>query len=506
MVSNKNPYPTTYYSEVDRLLNLKSVAIAPTYDNVGGVYKTTVDQKLNELVLADHTWYLAELRLPNENKKSFRADWFEEKPDYTKKTILNSKADALLSAVVTKSSSGFSLNLILYVKDGNPLISVSHQDEKTFETSKVNEIVADLYAKVKQRLPYYGMIMSRKGNLVTINLGQKNGIKENDKLSVAQVLAIKRHPKLKFMTNIEKEIIGQIVVTKVDTDLSFAQITFEKETGVIEKGSKLLPLNFIEYRDNPSNNTQQPILETEKDAQEWVPAAPPQFGKVSLALGISDYKISSVDQAGGSSYGATQNLAPTLKLGAELWITSEWYASLDFMRSIFSANHNLSGSSPTSLSFVYDQYDLIFGYRYAISGNFWGPQLLLGAGFLSTSTQVTDTAPTVFTSNQNSGFQIQVGGYFPITESNKTGIGGKAKIILLQKYSESPVNSGEASSKLNHFSIYATHQLTTNIQLKPEIDFGISSASFSGSASRTNPARSTDEKITSYLLGVEYLF
>lgn len=505
VVGNKNPYPINYRSDIDKLLNLKSVVIVPAYDNVGGVYKAAAEKRLNELIVDDHFWSLAELKLPaSENGKAFRADWFEEKSDFTKKVMANSQADSLLSAIITKSSSGITINLVLYIKDGSPLISVSYQDEKTFETSKVNEIITDLYRKLKQKLPYNGLIVSRTGNMVTINLGQKNGLKENDKLSVAQILAIKRHPKLKFMTGVEKEVIGQIVVTKVDSDLSFAQISFEKEIGVIEKGSKLLPVNFVEYGAKPE--TTKPILDNEKDATEWVPAPPPQYGKVGVALGISDYKIGAMNRAGTNNYSSTQGFAPTLKLGVELWITSEWFASLDMEQSFFKAKNGLAGSSPDNLSFTHSQYDLVFGYKYAVTGNFWGPQISVGGGFLMGNTQVTDSNPTAFTSNSTNGWQLHLGGNFPVSEDNKTAFGAKAKFVLFETFKENPVNSGKSDATINSFGVYLTHQISTHLQLKPEINYGMNSVSYSGTGSNTNLLRSSEEKAVSYLFGVEYLF
>jgi hypothetical protein len=504
-VGNKNPYPISYRSDIDKLLNLRSVVIVPVYDNVGGVYKTAAEKRLNELIVDDHFWSLVELKLPaNKNGTQFRADWFEEKPDFTQQVMANSQADSLLSAIITKSSSGLTVNLVLYIKDGSPLISVSYQDEKTFEISKVNNIITDLYIKLKKKLPYNGLIMSRTGNLVTINLGQKNGLKQNDKLSVAQILAIKRHPKLKFMTGVEKEVIGQIILTKVDTDLSFAQISFEKEIGVIEKGSKLLPVNFVEYGEQTASTS--PVLENEKDAQEWVPAPAPQYGKVSVGIGVTDYKISAMNKAGTNDYSSSQNLAPTLKLGMELWITSEWFASLDLEQSFFKASNGLSGSTPDSLSFTHSRYDLVFGYKYAVSGNFWGPQLSIGAGFLMGSTQVSDSNPVAYTSNSMNAWQIHLGGYFPISEDNKTAFGAKAKFVLFETFKESPVDSGKGDATINNFGIYFTHQISTNLQFKPEMNYGMNSVSYSGTGSNTNPIRSSEEKSVSYLFGVEYLF
>lgn len=505
-IGNKNPYPINYRSDIDKLLNLKSVVVVPAYDNVGGVYKAAAEKKLNDLIVDDHFWSLAELKLPaNENGKKFRADWFEEKSDFTQKVMANSQADSLLSIIITKSSSGININLVLYIKDGSPLVSVNYQDEKTFEISKVNEIIADLYFKLKQKLPYNGLIVSRTGNMVTINLGQKNGLKQNDKLSVAQILAIKRHPKLKFMTGVEKEVIGQIVVTKVDSDLSFAQITFEKEVGVIGKGSKLLPVNFVEYGTSKSD-TLKPILENDKEASEWIPTPAPQYGKVSLAFGLSDYRIGATNKTGTNSYSSTQGFAPTLKLGLELWFTSEWFGSLDMEQSFFKSKNGLSGSSPDNLNFTHSQYDLIFGYKYAVTGNFWGPQISVGGGFLIGETQVTDSNPTAFTSNSTNGLQLHLGGNFPVSEDYKTAVGAKAKFILFETFKETPVDSGKSDANMNNFGIYLTQQISTHLQFKPEINYGMNSVSYNGSASNANPLRSSEEKTVSYLFGVEYLF
>ena len=505
VVGNKNPYPVNYRSDIDSLLNLKSIVIVPAYDNVGGVYKVAAEKRLNELISDDHFWSLVELKLPeNEKEKKYRADWLDEKPDFTQKIMQNSNADSLLSAVITKSSSGITINLVLYVKDGSPLVSVSYQDEKTFELSKVNEIITDLYAQLKQKIPFSGLIVSRTGNKVTINLGQKNGIKENDKLSVAQILAIKRHPKLKFMTGVEKEVIGQIVVNKADSNLSFAQITFEKEVGVIEKGSKLLPVNFVDYDEN--SKMLKPVLENEKDAQEWIPTPTPQYGKISVALGATDFKVGAMNKAGTNNYSSTKAFAPTIKMGAELWITSEWFTSLEMQLSNFNANNGLSGSTPVNLAFTHGQYDVLIGYRYAVTGNFWGPQLSIGGGYLMSNTQVTDTSPTAYTSNLIKGWQLHLGRYFPISENNKTAFGAKAKFVLFETFNETPVDSGKGDATINNFGIYLTHQISTNLQFKPEINYGTNNVSYSGTGTNTNPIRSSEEKAIAYLLGIEYLF
>ena len=74
--------------------------------------------------------------------------------------------------------------------------------------------------------------------------------------------------------------------------------------------------------------------------------------------------------------------------------------------------------------------DFLFGYKYALNGNFWGPSLIGSIGYLSNSTKMTDTSPVAFSSFETTGLQMQVGGYFPVSEANDVGVGLDAKFLL----------------------------------------------------------------------------
>ena len=502
--NSKNPYPHIYQNQIDNELSFKTITLAPAYDNVNGIYKSVADKKIKDLIADDHFWSESEFQqADSRSEKKIRFDWFEDQPEYTRNTILNSKADALITTVITKSNTGLSVTLNLFTKSGLLLLTVNQKDEKAFEISKLNEIIEKLYLNLKQKLPYSGFVASRKGNTVTVNLGKNSGLKINDKLSVAQIISIKRHPKLQFMTGIEKEIIGQIIISKVDSELSFGQISFEKESGVIQKNSKILPAGFTKYE---LQGLDQPILTNDQQAKEWLPEANAQYGKVSAAVGITDYKISAIDRAGGNSYALSQNFSPTLKFGLELWITSEWFAGLEMKQSFFKATNGLSGSQPDTLSFTLSKYDFIYGYKYAMTGDYYGPQVNIGFGYLSHKTQVTDSSPVALTSTESKGWLLQLGGYFPISDDNKTGLGAKTKFILFSQLTESPVNSGNASPSMTSLNLYLTHQISQNVQIKPEIDYGSINTNFSGTGTNLNSLRSSEEKIMSYLLGIEYLF
>lgn len=242
---NKKPFPVKYVSEVDQKILIKTITLAPVYDNVNSIYSAPIQKLLIELLQADKTWGYSEF--PDLGKKIF-VETYDSNPQDVLSVIDQTKSQALMTALITKGPRGLSAKLKLYTRDkGIILIEDSFQDLTTFEVARVREEFVTLYYNLKNKLPYQGYVLSRRGNDVTINAGEKNGIKVGQEISLAQILKLNRHPKLKTMIGVEKEIIGKVTVTKVEPYLSFAQIIFEKETGVVDVGAKMVPIDYIAY-------------------------------------------------------------------------------------------------------------------------------------------------------------------------------------------------------------------------------------------------------------------
>lgn len=503
-LNNDSPYPTKYTSLQDQSLTLKSVTVVPSYDNVGGVYKKAAEETLEKLISNDQFWSFEKIKFADAtDEKKYRIDLIEDQPEYTLKVLKSSRTDALFSVSTTKSPQGLQVRMTIYTADGGlPLIQETYEDTQTFEINKYKEIIEQLYRQIKNKLPYKALIASRRGQKVTLNSGKKSGLKIGDKLSVAQILKIQRHPKLKFMIGTEKEIIGQVVLTQVEDDLSFGEISFEKESGVIEKNSKLLPFDPIKY--NTSMDPTQADQVSEQ-AEEWRPLEDPQFGKIHLLGGFTNYKLANTLVA-GSTHDSGNSLAPTFALGGQIWITPEYFADLQFKQMFFKGNNSLSNSYPDSLNFNVSETNFVVGYKYAIDGNFWGPSLNIGFGHLSRTTSVTDSTPTAFTSFEFSGLHLQAGAYFPLTLKNDFGIGAQAQLMLTKRLSEMPVDSGPSSNNFVNFDFYGIYAYSNRINFRGQLTYSDLSSSLEGTGQRTNPARSMQETITSYLFGIEYQF
>ncbi len=242
---NKKPFPVKYVSQIDQKISIKTVTLAPVYDNVNGVYSAPIQKLLIDLLQSDKVWGYSEF--PETTKKIF-VETFDTKPKEVLDILDKTKTQGLLTAIITKGPHGLTARLKLFTQDqGIILLEEDFQDMNTFEVAKIREEFVTLYHRLKNKLPYQGSVLSRRGLEVTLNIGEKNGVKVGQEIALAQILKLNRHPKLKTLVGVEKEILGKVQISKVESYLSFGQIIFEKETGVIEVGAKIIPADFIAY-------------------------------------------------------------------------------------------------------------------------------------------------------------------------------------------------------------------------------------------------------------------
>ncbi len=101
---------------------------------------------------------------------------------------------------------------------------------------------------------------------------------------------------------------------------------------------------------------------------------------------------------------------------------------------------------------------------------------------------------------------MQAGAYFPLTLKNDFGIGAQAQLMLTKRLSEMPVDSGPSSNNFVNFDFYGIYAYSNRINFRGQLTYSDLSSSLEGTGQRTNPARSMQETITSYLFGIEYQF
>lgn len=503
-------YQNAFVGAADQDLTIKTVTVAPVTDNVGGIYAKPLDEELRNALNADLQWslqkYPADLKIKTES--------LDDNPEDVQKIMAASGADAVLSARLTKGTRGINGALTLFVgREGWPLLQENLVDYKGFETADVRAQFKRMFAQLKAKMPFKGIILSRRGQEVTLNLGGSYGLKPNMSVSIIQIVKINRHPKLHFMIGTEKEVLGRVVLTKVDSNLSFGSVVFERDPGVVTVGSKVLPQEFVKY---PSpivtpdgkilqdlNGRQDKEIAFGDSPQEWLPEAPPQFGKIDLLAGFSNYEQSS-DLSTGSVSGKN-GFAPNILVRGELWLNPNWFVGLNLRQSVFSISNGLSGSSPGHLNMAMEQYGAGAGYNFLLSNDFFGPKMQIYGGFETTKFTVDNSTPLAFTNMEYSGFLLGLSGQFPVSNEVPLDLGATFNMWFNPNVSEGS-SSGSDSNSVNTFGFFADYRLRQRLKIRGELSFEYYKSDFSGTGSRPNPASGTSHKLTSFLAGIEYLF
>ncbi len=516
---NKNPFPVKYTSVVDQKIILKTITLAPVYDNVNGIYSIPIQKLLVDLLQNDKVWGYAEF--PDFNKKVF-VETFDTNPNEVLNVLAKNGSQGLLTALITKGPRGLNARLKLFTQDqGLILLEESFQDLETFELAKVRTEFVRLYHNLKNKLPYRGFVLSRRGLEVTLNLGAQNGVTLGQELSVSQILKLNRHPKLKTLVGIEREVIGRLKVTKVESDLSFAQIIFEKETGVVEVGAKILPTEYVSYPYPKINGagevlgdekvTPKPESEkkTETKSENAAPqtetAKKPNLNKVIVQGGLSQYAESTSFTAGTTS-DAAQGMAATLLLGGQFWLYENFFIEASMKQSFFGATNTLNGSTPAGLNYTVSRYLGAFGYNYFFTDSPWGPQLAGSIGFISYRTKVNDSSPTASTNTQTDGTNLKLTALIPLQPEKPFEIGADLNFMLSSNFTETPVTSGTPTVQVGSYGVFLKYISTPNFRYRIDVTLENIDASFTGAGTRSNSAKAISIKNFSELFGVEYLF
>ncbi len=509
---------TQYLSAIDEALTIHKVTLLPVQDNLDNIYAQPIQEHLLSVIENDPQWSYVPLV---SNNPDLRANDLDENPSLTQQLLIESQSDAIITTQLIKGAKGISITMKLLLRfDGQVFLSEQLRNYSQFSIHALKAEIKTLYHKLKNKLPYEALILSRFKNQVTINLGTKNGIETDQIVNVIQILQLKRHPKLKFIVGTDTEILGKIKITKVDDTLSFGLILSEKERGLIKKNFKIGRIGFVQYTHSELEDGNgsakglsdrlDGLISFGKNPKEWVPKRPPSFGKVSFSLGLGSYQANENLRTAGSVEGRAA-IYPSLDLYGELWINPRWILGAELRSGIISTPNNLSNSTPSNLNHAMNRYDMTLGYN-ILFDDFWGPKLGLRLGLFSYSMNVDNSEPTAFTSKTYSGYLLGLIGSFPIDPQKIWTLGSELFVYFNSNLSEKPVSSGSSSSTINHFNFFVNKKLSEHFSLKGTLNFQIYRSTYSGSGTRNCSEGTCDSGIDSsqrhtlLLGGIEYYF
>lgn len=498
-----------YLSETDDLVSIKTIGVLPSSDNVDGIYSRPLEEELRNIIKQSHRFQLSTTQFTGAVQTP---EQLEQDPELVKSLTQNLEGEAVLATRAYKSADSLTIQMSMFLKKDGKLFSREVSKEtKSFDVSRLKIMTHELFKSVIRVIPYDGVVLSRSGGLVTVNLGKKDGIKPGQILTAVLIIKLQRHPKLNFLINSEKEVLGKIKIQKVDETISFGDVISEKDIGTIRKGNKISGVEFVTYSESSQLNPQSPTnnpadtLAFGETPKEWRPSDPPTFGKVGLSLGFGQLRYNTKLQSAGSLNGES-NFYPTFLLTGQLWMTQNWLADIEIEQGVATIDNPLSGSNPSDLSVNISNYSLAFGYNFLIQDDFFGPSILASLGFGSYGLDVDSSTPIGLTSTRYKGWFLGIKGTLPVSEDKRWNAGVSLQYFLKSDLTESPQGSSGPDNTITRFSLLGFYQQNSRLRLTGALDFALYSTDYSGQGSRPDPADTASQKYTVLRGGIEYLF
>lgn len=510
-------HDVNYISQQDKDLTVRRVLVLPVTDNMDGIYARPIEGELKALIDDSHFWD----RIQDESVGSLLTPRdLENKPEEVKRIANAADADAIIAARTTRGPNGINIEMSMFLSfDGKLVAQEITRNLKNYQVKELKQKAGAMLYKIKTKLPYNGLILSRRNTKVTLNLGLRDGIKKNDIINVIQIIKLKRHPKFNFIVGAEKEILGKVKVIKVDETISFGAIISEKEKNAIQLYAKLAPGQFINYNSsNAYTNDETGAGDLfsipgagaifGKKPKEWVPTHQPTFGSASLILGLGSFsnniKLSDDGSGSSASYTGSTSFYTNLGIEGELWITPHWTVGAGIKQGILSVPNPDSGSSPSELNISISKYDLNIAYNVLVLDDFFGPKFELLFGFTNYKSFVDSSNPATLSSTKYSGVNLGLRGSMPLRRRYHLGV--ELLFFLNSSVNESPAKSGNSTSNsINSYSFFGYYKINQNLRATASLDFEVFTTKFSGAGvGRTATDMST--RFTVANGGIQYLF
>jgi hypothetical protein len=483
-----------YKSEADDLVTIRNLTLLPVFDNLQGIYSRPIEAHLLEKLKKNHNLEYSDSQTVG---PIVTPEELESSEDLLKQTADGINSDAFIAYSVIKGPKGVDLRASLYLKaDYKLFATVSVNDVQKLDIDSLKTICANTLADLLKKIPYAGIVLSRQGTRVTVNLGRRDNVVPDQILPVIQIIKLNRHPKFNFLISTEKEIVGKIKVLKVDETLSFGRIITEVEAGTIQAKNKIGYQEQINYTNTNSlsdvpnqienlNTRPEGKLTFGDGPQEWIPKKTPTFGAVGARFGIGQFR-ENVEKTPSES--SNVPYYPAVAIDAELWLTPEWSIHSNIRQGIV---------SDSGLSRSLSAYGLLFGYNMRLAAAFNAPKVEALFGFCNyRMTSDTDD----FSTKTYSGLMLGVAGSYPLPSSDYS-LGAQMNFMMSPKLKETPSSSGSPDNSVNSFGFFVEKPLSINIKARAQIDFELYSSDFSGGSTE-----SSSQKHTTLSAGAAYLF
>ncbi len=428
-----------------------------------------------------------------------------------------------VDGIVLLVQKGVQLDLRWYATlDGQPLffetLSLPAAGSPVEEALRKKRL-QDWTHEIWDRIPGLGYVVNRDLGTLKIEGVAQNNVKVGTSLEIRRLVDMERHPLLKTLNGMKTQLTGRATLADVADPLSTAKIDYESQVDPIQPGDRYLVVlgKKVDPAPGEAVATAKPepnideqgreklSLFGEESTEEKKISEPNSGGLVDawagIALGTARYQ----ENTNNNVYKST-GFAPSVEMGARLYVTSEWILEGDFAMS-FINYRNTPDAYGSSISSTTNKVGMGAAYRFVFMDE--GPQkgeMIMGLGYQRFGMSMSQVRAAISPSSKNySGFNVNFAVQIPVIDNYAAFL--KANRMFGTNLTESPASSGADSS-----DTYWDVMMGAKYRLNPSADiFGgyrmvTASSDFTRQGSRATMADSSLYRANLFFANYLYRF
>lgn len=116
---------------------------------------------------------------------------------------------------------------------------IAAENVKSTTTVRLEDLVVEMAEKIIRDFPLEGYIVNRKGNIVSVDLGKRAGVKRGMHFIVFREGNVIKHPKTGEVLDVEMIKTGMIEIMSIGDNIARANILEEREQDAIKYGQRI---------------------------------------------------------------------------------------------------------------------------------------------------------------------------------------------------------------------------------------------------------------------------
>lgn len=426
----------------DEFYRMKKIFLFPGLDDIHGAIATNLDRKLAEIFSKNPRFELiidnAVIRALSPDDANYAKIAKSEAVHH--EAAKAAHADATVMVRVHTAAGKTDIFLDWRDRNGSPLISEQSSLPSFSSLDAQESLLETIFESAVKRIPFQGSVTGRKGQTLTIDLGDGQ-INAGDRIDIARMVSVERHPLLKTLVKADYVKVGSARISSADRVLSFAEILEESPNEFIAADNKVVAIRPFERKAMGEPKPVPMYSRREERRQDLEPQKPEEaasedstkvlhgdFDKPKARLGAvgAGLAMGNISHANTTSTVSTDLSGSGIgaQLAGELWVTREWLLGGEYQFQ----NATLTGTSGTASgvsagSASWSRTELFGGYRLLPGGVLDATTITFGFGYQIKNASIPANA-TYNTSNRKySGLLFKGDADIAINTSNRALVG-----------------------------------------------------------------------------------